>query len=444
MRNDCCKKALVVGIIVLFIGMSVIPCVSGNINEEKNKAVNKSKITSTFNPNSDDDWIVNDQNNRCYKDLKNKKLFNNMLEKGILIVDQAVDSKCGMSTGSHQIRHHMPMGQSFKPLYECHHAIELYIKDLNPNHPLAPIQISLKENNISGPIVPGANVTLNLTSGSGWRFFEFFSPINLTINQTYVIDISTTTNRWGDKNTQGFCYDRGIQYLEGAPSIGSDLYFRTYVLWPYPTANFTYQPINPVKYDLIYFYDESNDNDGYIVSWLWDFGDGNISTIQNPTHQYTNIGTYVVTLNVTDNDGLTDEISKNITVIPNNPPNTPVIEGKRRFREGEGGIYPYTIYSVDPDDDDLFYLIYWSNGTEDWIGPYPSGENFTIDVAIPLEKGTYVLFKIRAIDIFGAESDWAILEVIVPRNKATYNPLFHWFLERFPLLGRFLNLIQGM
>ncbi|NIM11614.1 MAG: PKD domain-containing protein, partial [Candidatus Aminicenantes bacterium] len=61
------------------------------------------------------------------------------------------------------------------------------------------------------------------------------------------------------------------------------------------------------------FTDTSTD-DGTIVSWLWDFGDGNTSTEQNPTHTYAADGTYTVTLTVTDDDSLTDSVSKIITV----------------------------------------------------------------------------------------------------------------------------------
>lgn len=38
-------------------------------------------------------------------------------------------------------------------------------------------------------------------------------------------------------------------------------------------------------------------------SWLWDFGDGEISNEQNPIHQYTEEGTYTVTLTVSNNMG---------------------------------------------------------------------------------------------------------------------------------------------
>jgi len=36
------------------------------------------------------------------------------------------------------------------------------------------------------------------------------------------------------------------------------------------------------------------------ISWHWDFGDGNTSTQQHPTHTYNNVGTYTVTLIATD------------------------------------------------------------------------------------------------------------------------------------------------
>ncbi len=50
----------------------------------------------------------------------------------------------------------------------------------------------------------------------------------------------------------------------------------------------------------IEFVDRSWDADGNITSWLWDFGDNTNSTEQNPTHTFTEIGTYTVTLTVTD------------------------------------------------------------------------------------------------------------------------------------------------
>ena len=46
----------------------------------------------------------------------------------------------------------------------------------------------------------------------------------------------------------------------------------------------------------------STDNDGNIVGYSWNFGDGTTSTSQNPSHTYSSGGTKTVTLSVTDDD----------------------------------------------------------------------------------------------------------------------------------------------
>lgn len=38
---------------------------------------------------------------------------------------------------------------------------------------------------------------------------------------------------------------------------------------------------------------------GAIVAWVWDFGDGGSSTLQNPVHVYAADGIYTVTLTIT-------------------------------------------------------------------------------------------------------------------------------------------------
>lgn len=52
---------------------------------------------------------------------------------------------------------------------------------------------------------------------------------------------------------------------------------------------------------------------GGATSWMWDFGDGNTSTQQNPTHSYTASGTYTVCLIASSLCG-SDTICNNVTV----------------------------------------------------------------------------------------------------------------------------------
>ncbi|MFL5472471.1 MAG: PKD domain-containing protein [Gemmatimonadales bacterium] len=54
------------------------------------------------------------------------------------------------------------------------------------------------------------------------------------------------------------------------------------------------------------FSDKSKDDDGNVVSWHWDFGDGQSSDQRSPFHFYGDEGHYDVTLTVADNDGGSD------------------------------------------------------------------------------------------------------------------------------------------
>ena len=66
---------------------------------------------------------------------------------------------------------------------------------------------------------------------------------------------------------------------------------------PTLSADFTANNNNICLGTAISFSDISTGNP---TSWTWDFGDGNSSTLQNPTHNYSNAGTYNVSLIVSD------------------------------------------------------------------------------------------------------------------------------------------------
>ncbi len=55
----------------------------------------------------------------------------------------------------------------------------------------------------------------------------------------------------------------------------------------------------------------SDSSKGFINSWLWNFGDGQTSNEQNPSHTYNQSGTFTVSLKVTGPDGSDTETKEN-------------------------------------------------------------------------------------------------------------------------------------
>jgi len=79
-----------------------------------------------------------------------------------------------------------------------------------------------------------------------------------------------------------------------------------------PVADFT--DSSCCDYD-IYFTDLSIANANSILSWLWNFGDGSPSTLQNPVHTYASAGSYNVCLIVVNNNGCIDSLCR-VVIVP--------------------------------------------------------------------------------------------------------------------------------
>jgi PKD repeat protein len=69
---------------------------------------------------------------------------------------------------------------------------------------------------------------------------------------------------------------------------------------PIPVADFTVDPEVGRVPLTVKFTDQSQ---GDPISWLWDFGDGSISTDEHPSHIYTEASMYTVTLTVSNGAG---------------------------------------------------------------------------------------------------------------------------------------------
>jgi len=88
--------------------------------------------------------------------------------------------------------------------------------------------------------------------------------------------------------------------------------------WPFntfPVAYFTASPLSgPAPLSVAFSAMLSEDPDGFIAKWEWDFGDGESGVGESISHTYDTPGTYDVTLRVTDDDSATATAQRTITV----------------------------------------------------------------------------------------------------------------------------------
>jgi PKD repeat protein len=157
-------------------------------------------------------------------------------------------------------------------------------------------------------------------------------------------------------------------------------------------AEFTYSPSStntPTTLDSVQFVDKSVDFDGHITSWNWTFSDGFSSQDQNVTHKFANMGSYIVTLMVNDNNTRTSSITKTVTVF-NAPPVVNFTFTPFNPRPNENVFFFDN--SVDPENQSLASW-YWdfgdqTNSTEqNPTHTFGAQGNYTVTLRVTDEKG---------------------------------------------------------
>lgn len=186
---------------------------------------------------------------------------------------------------------------------------------------------------------------------------------------------------------------------------------------PGPDAGFTAYPSNISAGGEVNFTDNSSGN---VVSWQWDFGDGSSGVTQSPDHAYTNIGSFLVTLTVTDANGCTDTYSDTIEVhdiftfyIPNSfSPNN----------DGTNDVFAPKGISVDPDNYEMYIFDRWGNcvfQSNVWDTKKNEGEgwNGTVnnkgDVETDIVMDVYV-YRIRCKDLNGVKHQYFGRIALIP------------------------------
>lgn len=99
------------------------------------------------------------------------------------------------------------------------------------------------------------------------------------------------------------------------------------------------------------------------TSWLWDFGDGNTSTVQNPTHRYASVGLYSVGLTI--NGGQDSEVKANYIRVLD--PAAPTVDG-----DFEGGNVNKVLSSIMPNGGDWTVNLVPRRQVNNYIAGTPS------------------------------------------------------------------------
>jgi len=90
---------------------------------------------------------------------------------------------------------------------------------------------------------------------------------------------------------------------------------KTVEVLPAPPVACIDAPLEAPAGSVVKLIDCSTDPDGEIVNWTWSLGDGSGSTATHPEHIFETPGIYTVTLQVTDDQGLSDSTQHPITIV---------------------------------------------------------------------------------------------------------------------------------
>jgi len=147
---------------------------------------------------------------------------------------------------------------------------------------------------------------------TGWNTHTFSTPFSWNGTSNILIETCFNNGGWSQNarmNYTATSYNSVAYYNEDASTActqaaGTTSTNRPNIKFTYapngpPTAQFTADPTATCT-GVVNFTDQSFYN---ITGWLWNFGDGSTSSVQNPSHTYTANGTYSVSLTATNVNG---------------------------------------------------------------------------------------------------------------------------------------------
>ena len=217
--------------------------------------------------------------------------------------------------------------KSYNDLPNDYYTFKVKAKDEAGNEDTTPAERSFT---VMVDLIPPASIfNLKNTTDTTWINWTWKNPTDADFNYTMVyldgiLKTNTSYNYYNATNlTANTSYEIGTHTVDINGNINNTWVNQTAKTMAVPNNLPVADPNGPYTgtegIPITFDGSGSFDSDGIIVSYEWDFGDGNDTTEINPAHTYTQNGTYTVTLTVTDNDGTTDTNTTTATISDTEP-----------------------------------------------------------------------------------------------------------------------------
>jgi PKD repeat protein len=172
-----------------------------------------------------------------------------------------------------------------------------------------PNQVNRGQKNVEGTIT-GSNLNgvTSVTLGDGITVVRF---TGVSANEIQVV-FSVANNAAGGARTITVSTATGTSSSSSVLTVSDNRI---------PQAKFTISPAQGAE-NTLFTVDATNsdDPDGKVDKYQWDFGDNKTATGRTATHKYPVKGTYKITLTVTDNKGATASTSRDVEVAKGQAP----------------------------------------------------------------------------------------------------------------------------
>lgn len=141
-----------------------------------------------------------------------------------------------------------------------------------------------------------------------------------------------------------------------------------------PQAQFVVSPVSPAVGQRVNFNASGSTDDGSIVSFEWDFGDGASASGRRVSHRYETVDTYTVLLVVTDDEGARSSSSRTVTVSAGRAPVASFVFQPSSPSAGQNVSFNAST-SMDPDGEIVEYRWDWGDGSSPEIRSGPNASH---------------------------------------------------------------------